>query len=224
MSDSPSRVPPDQSGTTSPAAIRARSGSRWCMARVTWVSRVPIVKTSTLDRPTLQRWARRSRESAYELIDPDTSMSMTTRREWVPRRRHSSRPGSPIRWSWRRRVRRASISPRCHSRRRDVRRRGSGRRREPNSAMSAAFSAGDIWATSRWRSTSVALADARSTSASRSPSPSPPCSSSEDWTTGGACGVTVGEPGRRWVNQLAKIWSNRAMSSGLAQRVARPAQ
>ena len=46
-SPSPRRVPPDQSGTASPAATSARSGSRWRSGRVTWVSRVPRVKTST---------------------------------------------------------------------------------------------------------------------------------------------------------------------------------
>ena len=44
---SPSRVPPDQSGTVSPAATIARSGSRIRIARVTRVSRVPTVNTST---------------------------------------------------------------------------------------------------------------------------------------------------------------------------------
>ena len=46
-SPSPSRVPPDQSGTVSPAATMARSGSRIRIARVTRVSRVPRVNTST---------------------------------------------------------------------------------------------------------------------------------------------------------------------------------
>ena len=74
--------------------------------------------------------------------------------------------------------------------------------------MSAAFSAGDIWATSRWRSTSVALAVARSSVGVAVTVALAPLLLQRglDWT-GGACGVTVGDPGSRWVNQLAKTWS-----------------
>jgi len=65
-------VPPDQSGTVSPAAMMARSASRSRIARVTRVSRVPIVKTS-VPRPvdpvgapvdTTNLWASRSSASA----------------------------------------------------------------------------------------------------------------------------------------------------------------
>ena len=69
------------------------------------------------------------------------------------------------------------------------------------------------------------LADARSKSAPGSPSASDPGSSRPAWLMVGAgAGSTVGEPGSRWVNQVAKIWSNRGMSSGPVQSVARPAQ
>ena len=55
---SPSRVPPDQSGTVSPAAISARSASRPRSARVTWVSRVPTVNVSTGPGPPGSSGAR----------------------------------------------------------------------------------------------------------------------------------------------------------------------
>ena len=69
---SPRRVPPDQSGTVSPAATIARSASRIRIAAVTRVSRVPTVNTSTLRLPprpvaaaeTVNRCASRSSASA----------------------------------------------------------------------------------------------------------------------------------------------------------------
>ena len=78
---------------------------------------------------------------------------------------------------------------------------------------------------SRCRSTSAALASARSGSSSSSPPPSASCSSSEACADGGSsCGG--GERlGVTWsVNQAVKTSSYRSRSSGLEQRVARPAQ
>ena len=128
---SPSRVPPDQSGTVSPAATSARSGSRSRSARVTWVSRVPTVNVSTTPplaaAAWVKRWASRSSASAYPLIEPDTSTSSTTRRGRMPRRRQAISAGSPIRRRLARRVREASTWPRCQRWCRAVRRSGGAR-------------------------------------------------------------------------------------------------
>ena len=144
---SPSRVPPDQSGTVVPAATSARSGSRTRIARVRWVSRVPSVNISTrprvapADTAWVNRCASRSSASAYPLIEPDTSIRSTTRRGRVPRRRQAMSPGSPIRRRLPRRVREASMSPRCQGWCRAVRRIGGRGRSVANIAASRCFSA-----------------------------------------------------------------------------------
>ena len=107
----PNRVPPDQSSTESPADLRASSGSRLDSSRVTRVSRVPRVNTSTLVRPTTAAWAKRISALAYGSIEPLTSSSSTSllaRSLW---RRNSRRIGSPPVASALRTVRRRSGWP-----------------------------------------------------------------------------------------------------------------
>ena len=176
---SPSRVPPDQSGTASPAAATAASPSRTRIARVTRVSRVPIVKTSVRARLTdVSVCAHRRRLSAYGPIDPDTSTSTTTRRVHVVRARNSSVDGSPPFRSCCRSVRRASTAPRVEGRRRADTRSGGCGRRVAKSRASRARSARLNSATSRCRSTSVLLAAARTSISGASSSPAPPDPSS----------------------------------------------
>ena len=96
---SPSRVPPDQSGTTSPAATSARSGSR--RAQRAGDVGEPGADGEGLDGAAagradwVSRCASRSSASAYALIEPLTSTSSTTRRGRAPRRRQAISPGSP---------------------------------------------------------------------------------------------------------------------------------
>ena len=125
-----------------PARARRRGSAS---ARVRWVRRVPTVKVSTTPpasrAPWVKRCASRSSESAYPLIEPDTSISSTTRRGLVPRRRQAISPGSPIRRRLARSVREASTSPRCQDWCRAVRRRGGRGRSRANIADSRCFSA-----------------------------------------------------------------------------------
>ena len=148
------------------------------MARVRCVSRVPTVNVSTTPpwtrRATVRRWARRSNESAYALIEPDTSTNNTTRRGLLPRRRQLIRDGSP---RWRRlsrSVREASTRPRCQRWCRAVRRIGARGCKVANIAASRCFSPADREPTSRCRSTSAsrrAGVDDLDVSSSESPSP-----------------------------------------------------
>ena len=223
MSPSASRVPPDQSGMVRPAATIARSGSRSRSGRVTWVSRVPSVKTSTGSPVAHHACARRTRASAYELIDPDTSTRRTTRRGRLPRRRHATSPGSPIRRSIARRVRRASTSPRRDVVWRCARRRGALGLRAANRRASSSRSRRDRVETSRWRSTSVAEARACTASSSRaSPAPASP-SSRLAWVIVGS--EVVGfVPARAPPNHSVNTLSWRSRSAGEEHRVARPAR
>ena len=172
----------------------------------------------------LSRWARRSSVSAYELIEPLTSTSRTTRRGRYARRRHSMTDGSPRRRRLERRVREASTRPRCQRWWRAVRRVGARGRSVANMPASRCFSPDDIEATSRWRSTSAELAAARITSSAVSVSSPSPSSYGSGEMLGSVtvAGRARGSPSRA-LKKASKIWSKRARSSGLAQRVARPA-
>src|SRR5664279_3988473 len=71
------RVPPDQSTTCAEQAASASSGSRWRMARVTLVSRVPNRNVVTRLRASVIAWRKCRNSRVYWLIEPEISKSAT---------------------------------------------------------------------------------------------------------------------------------------------------
>ena len=178
LSVSPSRVPPDQSGTVSPAAISARSASLPRSARVTWVSRVPTVNVST----TAAALGEAVGEAEQRVGVPAHRTGHVHQKDDAARLVPAPPPGDlrglahlPQAGAQRaRRVDGAAV-PALVSRGTPAR---GPRPQRGEQAASRAFSAADIEATSRCRSTSVSLAIARTTGSSDSPSPSPSPSAS----------------------------------------------
>ena len=110
---SPSRVPPDQSGTSRPAA--ASASSAWRAAKCRGDPSQPGADGEHLDmvrHARTIRCASRSNESAYDCIEPEMSISRTIRRPGRPGRRWRSGASSPADRNWARRVRRRSTDPR----------------------------------------------------------------------------------------------------------------
>ena len=175
LSVSPSRVPPDQSGTVSPAAISARSGSRAAQ-------RAGDVGEPGADGERLDH-ARRCLGEAVGEAQQRVGVP-AHRTGHVHQKDDAARlvPAPPPRD-----LRGLAHPPQAGAQGargvdacrgatrwcREVRRRGGRGRRVANSAASRAFSAADSEATSRCRSTSVSLAIARTTWSSVSPAPSP---------------------------------------------------
>ena len=95
LSDSPIRVPPDQSCTRAAAASKAASGSRTPSSGVRRVSRVPNANVSTPRPEPRAAWRYRSSARAYASIEPDTSRIRTSLRGAAARLRKARSTGSP---------------------------------------------------------------------------------------------------------------------------------
>ena len=96
--DSPIRVPPAQSLTTSATRASARSRSRSRSSRVTRVSRVPNTNDSVRTADDAESaWTNRSSSREWRSIEPEMSQRTTSERgSWIGRRQTHSSSWPPV--------------------------------------------------------------------------------------------------------------------------------
>src|SRR5476651_42907 len=136
------RVPPDQSTTCAEQAASASSGSRWRMARVTLVSRVPNRKVVTRLRSSVTACRKCRNSRVYWLIEPEISKSATIGGSFSRGPRYLRSITAPPAFMLARKVRRISIIyPRRLAVSRRVRSMSSGSASREIACLAAAISA-----------------------------------------------------------------------------------